>query len=100
MTAMKKFFHQDKVSVGIIVGLGSELLLALLLTVGLIIAGESPTEHIRWYAGVFIAPMLALRYYSKQKSWLRVTRTLIVILFVTVVAFMFYLIKAHLLVYK
>ena len=97
---MNKFFHQDKVSVGIVAGLGSELLLALLLTVGLLVAGESPAEHIRWYAGVFIAPMLVLRYYSKQKSWLRVTRTIIVVLFVTVIAFMFYLLKAHLIVYK
>lgn len=97
---MKEFFHQDKVIVGIIAGLGSELLLALLLTIGLVIAGEVPIDHIRWYASVFVAPLLLLRYYSKQKSWLRVTRTLIVVLFVTFVAFMFYLLKAHLIVYK
>ena len=97
---MKEFFHQDKVIVGIIAGVGSELLLALLLTIGLVIAGEVPIDHIRWYAGVFVAPLLLLRYYSKQKSWLRVTRTLIVVLFVTFVAFMFYLLKAHLIVYK
>ena len=97
---MKEFFHQDKVIVGIIAGLGSELLLALLLTIGLVIAGEVPIDHIRWYAGVFVAPLLLLRYYSKQKSWLRVTRTLIVVLFVTFVAFMFYLLKTHLIVYK
>lgn len=97
---MKEFFHQDKVIVGIIAGVGSELLLALLLTIGLVIAGEAPIDHIRWYAGVFVAPLLLLRYYSKQKSWLRVTRTLIVVLFVTFVAFMFYLLKAHLIVYK
>jgi hypothetical protein len=97
---MKGFFHQDKVIVGIIAGVGSELLLALLLTIGLVIAGEAPIAHIRWYAGVFVAPLLLLRYYSKQKSWLRVTRTLIVVLFVTFVAFMFYLLKAHLIVYK
>ena len=97
---MKEFFHQDKVIVGIIAGVGSELLLALLLTIGLVIAGEAPIDHVRWYAGVFVAPLLLLRYYSKQKSWLRVTRTLIVVLFVTFVAFMFYLLKAHLIVYK
>lgn len=97
---MKKFFHQDKVSVGIIAGLGSELLLAALLTIGLLIAGEAPADHIRWYAGVFIAPLLLLRYYPKQKQWLHITRTLIVVLFVTFIAFMFYLLKAHIIVYK
>ena len=97
---MKKFFHQDKVVVGIVTGFGSELLLALLLTIGLLIAGESPLGHIRWYAGVFIAPLLLLRYYSKKKEWLNVTRTLIVVLFATFVAFMFYLLKAHIIVYK
>ena len=97
---MKKFFNQDKVSVGIVVGLGSELVLAALLTVGLIIAGLSPMEHIRWYGGVFIAPLLLLRYYSKRESGLRVIRTFIVVLFVTFVAFMFYLLKTHTIVYK
>ncbi len=97
---MKKFFHQDKVVVGIVAGLGSELLLALLLTIGLLVAGESPLAHIRWYAGVFIAPLLLLRYYSKKKEWLNVTRTLIVVLFVTFISFMFYLIKAHIILYK
>ena len=97
---MKKFFHQDKVIVGLVAGLGSELLLALLLTFGLLIAAESPAAHIRWYAGVFIGPLLVLRYYSKQKSWLSVTRTLIVVLFVSFVAFMYCLLRMHLIVYK
>ena len=97
---MKKFFHQDKVLVGIVAGLGSELVVALLLTVGLLIANEPIGDHIRWYAGMFLPPLLVLRYYSKQKQWLRVTRTLIVVLFVTFIAFMVYLLKAGIIVYK
>ena len=97
---MSNFFKQDKIIVGITAGLGSELLLAALLTVGLIVAGQPPMEHIRWYAAIFVPPLLLLRHYSKHKSQLRVIRTLIVILFLTFIAFMFYLLRAGLIVYK
>lgn len=99
---MKQFFHQDKVIVGIIAGLGSEVVLALLLTVGLMATGNWPPtgSQIRWYAGVLIAPLLLLRYYSKRKQWLNVTRTIIVILFISAVAIIFYLLRTGLIVYK
>lgn len=99
---MKKFFQQDKIIVGIVAGLGSELLLALLLTVGLIATGNWPPNEsqIRWYAGVMVAPLLLVRYYSKQKQWLNVTRTLIVVLFVTSVAIIYYLLHYNIIVYK
>lgn len=91
---MKHFFQQDTVTVGLIAGLGSILLLALLLTGGLLVVGEAPSAHLTWYAGCFVGPLLIMRYYIKlQKP--TVTKTLMTLLFVTFIPFMIVLFKTH-----
>lgn len=91
---MKHFFSQDTPFVGLATGLGVLIVTALLLTAGLLLAGESVTAHISWYAGCFIPPLLIMRYYVKlQKS--TVVKTIIVTLFITFIAFMFLLFKTH-----
>lgn len=92
---MKRFFTQDKISVGLVAGLGSELLFCLLLAAGLLLAGEGIADHIRWFGGMFIPILLILRAYAKSRQYLTVTKTLIIIFFVTFVAFMFYLLSTH-----
>ncbi|MBR1849936.1 MAG: hypothetical protein IJ789_01030 [Bacteroidales bacterium] len=79
---------QNSHLVGAILGLGSEALSALLLWAGLAIAGQPMAGHERWFAAIFIAPLLLLRHYAKSQQQLRVTQALIVTLFVTFVAFM------------
>ena len=79
---MKKFFAQDKVIVGIVAGLGAELGLA----------------HMRWFAGMFFPLILVLHHYAKGRTQLHVTKTLIVVFFVTFLAFMIYLLKSNTLV--
>lgn len=99
---MKHFFSLDKPLVGLVAGLGSELLFCLLLAAGLIVSGHWPPtpEQIRWFGGMFIPILLILRAYAKTRTHLTVTKTLIVTFFVTFVAFMFYLLSAHILVLK
>lgn len=92
---MKKFFEQNKVIVGIVAGIGSMLGFAIALTIGLMIAGEPVGAHIRWYGGMFIPLLLVLRHYAKRREQLTVTRTLIVLLFLTFLAFMFYLLQSR-----
>ena len=94
----KKFFAQDKVLVGIVAGLGSEVLFCLLLAIGLMVAGEPIAAHIRWFGGMFIPLILVLHHYARRREQLKVTKTLIVVLFVTFLAFMIYLLKARILV--
>ena len=84
----KKYFQQDKISVGLIVGLGTIVVTALLLTVGLLIAGE-PID-----AQLFIPLILLTRYYVKQQLN-TVTKTLFVVFFVSFIAFMFLLFSTH-----
>ena len=95
---IKKFFAQDKVLVGIVAGLGSEVLFCLLLAIGLMVAGEPIAAHIRWFGGMFIPLILVLHHYARRREQLKVTKTLIVVLFVTFLAFMIYLLKARILV--
>lgn len=97
---MKKFFSQDTVWVGLVVGLGSLLLSGLIVTTVFMATGLSWEEHARWLGISFIPLLLILRTYAKRKEQLTVTRTLITVLFVTFLAFMVFLIKNHLLIAK
>ena len=91
---IKQFFHQDKISVGLTVGLGSMALTALLLTIGLLIAKEPVAIHLRWYGAIFIPLILIARYYVKQQLS-TVTKTLFTLLFVFFIAFMVLLFSTH-----
>lgn len=97
MTDIKKFFSQDSVLVGLVAGLGTEIGFAILLTIGLMVAGEPPMEHIRWYGGMFVCLLLVLQRYVKRRM-LHVTKTLIIILFVTFLVYIVYIIKSGALV--
>ena len=94
-SALVRFFI-----VGFIVVLGSELGFALVLALVLLIIGIHPADHIRWFAGMFIPPVLALRHYAHKKALLKVTRAIIIGLFITFIAFMIYLFKSHTIVLR
>ena len=90
----KHFFLQDKVTVGLIVGLGSMIATALLLTIGLIIAEEPIATHLRWYGAIFIPLIFLIRYYVKQQLSV-VTKTLFIVFFLFFIAFIFFLFKTQ-----
>ena len=95
---IKKFFSQDRPIVGIVAGLGAKVGFCIVLVVGLLIAGEPIGAHIRWFGGMFIPLILVLHHYARKREQLKVTKTLIVVLFVTFLAFMIYILKARILV--
>lgn len=94
-SALSRFFTANRPIVGFAVVLGSELGFVLVLTLVLIIIGINPADHIRWFAGMFIPPVLALRHYAHKKELLKVTRAIIIGLFITFIAFMIYLFQSH-----
>ena len=96
---MKQFFQQDRLLVGLLAGLGSEVLTALLLWVALLVVGLQVDEHVRWFGIAFVPPVLLLRYYAHLKKCPLVTKTLIITVFVSFVVFMFYLLKTKALVW-
>ena len=91
---IKKFFLQDKVSVGLTVGLGSMAVTALLLTVGLLIAEEPVATHLRWYGAIFIPLLFLIRYYVKLQLTV-VTKTLFILFFLSFIAFLYLLFNTH-----
>ena len=95
---LKDFFAQDKPVVGIVAGLGAEVGFCVALAAGLLIAGEPIGEHMRWFGGMFIPVILLLHHYAKRREQLRVTKTIIILFFVTFLAFVIYLFKARLIV--
>ena len=97
---MKKFFAQDRVMTGLVAGLGSEVGFVVVLVVGLLIAGEPVGSHLRWFGGMFIPLILVLRHYAKGREHLRVVKTLIVVFFVTFIAFIAYMLKAKIIVFQ
>lgn len=90
---MKKLLNHNSVAAGILLALGSELLCAALLWLVLLVIGLPAEEHMRWFAVVFVPPVLLLRYYAKQKECPTTLKTVIVTFFVTFVAFAWFLLK-------
>lgn len=90
---MADFFKRDGILQGIILATGSEILAAALLYVGLLVAGIPVETRLRWFAVCFVAPLLLLRHIAKRKDRTLTMKTIIVILFVSFVAFMFLLLK-------
>lgn len=92
---MKKYFSQDTVPVGIVAGIGSEMMVTLLLTVVLLAIGEPVADHLRWYGSAFIPLILVLRQYAKSQQHPKVVKTLIVVFFITFLAYIFLLFHTH-----
>lgn len=92
---MEKFLHKDSWTTGIVVGLLSEALTGLLLW-GICAALTVPLrDHLSWLGVVFIPVLLILRYYTKNVRHLNTTKSLITVLFVTFVLYMYLLISTH-----
>lgn len=76
---------------GVLIPIGTELAVALLLWLGLLIAGQPVASHIRWFGVCVVAPLLLLRHYAKRKVRTDVVKSVIIVLFITFVAYMFIL---------
>lgn len=80
---------QNTITAGIVLGLGVEIVTALLLWVVLLILGMPAEEHIRWFGVAFIPLVLLLRYMIKKTDRMLVSKTLMGVLFFSFVAYMF-----------
>lgn len=80
---------QNTITAGIVLGLGVEIVTALLLWVVLLILGMPAEEHIRWFGVAFIPLVLLLRYMIKKTDRMLVSKTLMGVLFFSFVAVMF-----------
>ena len=90
---IKRFFHQDSILVGVISSLGSELIGVVIVWGVLTIMNLPLMENLKYFAAAFIPTVLVMRYYMKQKTYLLTTKTVIVTIFVTFIAFMFFMLR-------
>ena len=91
---LKRLLSCDTIGTGLILGLGSTLATALLLTLGLLVFGLPPAEHLRWYATCFVPPILLLRLSVKQQHT-TTTKTLMTTLFLSFIPFIILLFRTH-----
>jgi len=90
----KRLLERDTIATGLLLGLGAIIATAVLLTLGLLVAGQPMGSHLRWYAACFVPPLLLLRYVIKLQR-ITITKTLIITLFLTFIPFMAYLIRSN-----
>ena len=92
---MSDFLKNDTVARAFFYALGSMAIVAILLWGGLAVAGMNVESHLRWFGICFLPPLLLLRYFVKRKDALVTTRTIILILFVSFIVFIFFLIRTN-----
>lgn len=90
---IKRFFHQDSIAVGIIATLGSELIGIGIIIAVMAIAHLSIMEHLQWFAVAFIPTLFVMRHYMKLKEYLVTTKSIIITIFITFIAFMFFMLR-------
>lgn len=87
------FLQRDRWSTGIWIIVGTELPLALLWWLVMMIAGLPAVDNIRWLALAFIPPALILRHMAKAQQMSTATKGAIVTLFATFILFIVFFLK-------
>lgn len=90
---MKKLLDKDSIVVGVVATLLSEFLCAVVVWLILLVFNLPLHEHLRWFAAAFVPPALLLRHYAHRQEYPTTLKAVIVTLFVTVVAFMWAMLK-------
>lgn len=88
---MKQLLNRNSIPYGILITLISEIATAAILWLVLVIIGI-PIQ-LRWFAAAYLPAILILRYYAKEKLYPDTLKAMITTLFVTFVAFMWFLLK-------
>lgn len=96
----QKHSFKDTILSGILLSLGSEVAVALLLSLGLILAHQPIEPRISWYAACYLPPILLLRHFARTQQHPVITKTIATLLFLTFIPFMYFLISHHILNFK
>ena len=87
---MKKLINRNSYTAGVLLAVASELLCAVVILLLQVVLGR---YEVRWFAAAYVPPLLLLRYYAKEQSYPNTLKAVIVTIFVTFVAFMWFLLK-------
>lgn len=92
---MKNLLHNNNYLTGVIGVVVSELLCALLVYLVLLIFNLPLAENTRWFALALIPPILLLRYYAKIQDYPDTLKAVITTVFVTAIAYFWFMLKNH-----
>lgn len=92
---MKNLLHKNNYLTGVIGVVVSELLCALLVYLVLLIFNLPLAENARWFALALIPPILLLRYYAKIQDYPDTLKAVITTVFVTAIAYFWFMLKNH-----
>lgn len=96
---MKKLLDKNSYLAGALWTLGTEAVSVALVWFVLSVAGWDIEAHIRWFAVAFVPPLLLLRHYAHQKEYPLTLKAVIVTFFVTFVAFIWFMLKNHYIIF-
>ena len=86
---------KDTILTGLIVSLGSIIISALVIWCVFLIFGIPILGNTKYFLCAFVPAILLLRYYTKNLELMRVSKTIMAVLFVTIVAFVVFLVRSH-----
>ncbi len=92
---MKKLLNQNNYITGILGVVVSELLCAALVFCVLWLTHLPLAENARWFALALVPPILLLRYYAKEQNYPDTLKAVITTLFVTAIAYFWFMLKHH-----
>lgn len=92
---MKKLLHHNSIATGIIGVLVTELLCAVLVFLVLVLLHLPLAENTRWFAIALVPPILLLRHYAKEQDYPDTLKAVITTLFVTAIAYFWFMLKNH-----
>lgn len=92
---MKKLLHNNNYITGILGVVVSELLCAVLVFLVLVLLHLPLAENARWFALALVPPILLLRYYAKEQDYPDTLKAVITTLFVTAIAYFWFMLKNH-----
>lgn len=86
---------KDTILAGLVVSLGSILVSAFAVCCVFLIFGISFDGNMKFFLFSFVPAILLLRYYIRNLGLMKVAKTIMVVLFVTLVAFIVFLVRSH-----
>ncbi len=92
---MKNLLHHNSYLTGILGVIVSELLCAALVLVALLVLRLPLADYARWFAVALVPPILLLRHYAKEQYYPDTLKAVITTLFVTAIAYFWFMLKNH-----
>lgn len=97
---MKRFLNNNNIATGILGVIVAELLCVAIIFLILILLQLPVRENARWFVVALVPPVLLLRYYAKEQAYPNTLKAVIITLFVTAIAYFWFILKSHIVTFN